>query len=861
MKRTSVIPAFAALLIANACGGGGGGAEPTPPPPANQAPVVSLAEFDRYPIIGDTLVLDASASTDPNGDTLTFEWELTAWPDGSELATNYTGPIQNLVLDVPGKFDIKLRVSDGSSTTTVFVQRIKAEAYRAFLLESMIEDAEYDDIGKRIIAVGGSTLTIIGIDGTESSVDLPTEAAAVSITPDGKHAAVAHDGWVTHVDLDAETVLATHPVPATLGDVVVDADGYAHGMPQTGNTVSIQSVNLATGVVQASRNVISDAPTARLHPDGDRIYAADVGLSPSDMERYSLSNGEVTNIYDSPYHGDYPFCGDLWFGPGGDSILSRCGVIVRTAVSPTNDMTYVMRLRENPDRQYRYASSSAYTNQWLTIYDITSPSDEIKLYDVDNGAEAGVLQLPPRDRDTGAIWAASFVFGSNTSKVHYVLAVDDLEIPTMWALMAHPDLSAVAGNLPPTANVARYATVRVNETVVLDGSGSSDPEGQPLNFVWTLVSQPDGSNESLGSAVTNTLQFEPGVAGTYELELTVNDGVRTSAPARVSINVFDAGESIVHRLTNAVADIEYSDVLNTLVYIGDSDGALHLLDLSDFSERTIALPAIGYTVGISPDGLFAAVSHDQLVSLIDIVAGTLVDTQESPVGWGDIVLDHNNIAHVIPYDGASVPLYSMNFAADITDSMTDFLHVHGHTQLRMHPVENWIYGAGRRNHPVAYKKFDVSTFPGVDLGDSPFRGSNQPYGGVWISEGGDRLLTAAGVALNASSDAAVDRTFAGELPNSVKAFWVNHSAITNEWVVLAWCNPQQCAPYENKLVLYDDASLDEVEVRDLADIPATEQSYATTSRHVFQSGDGMKIILVLNSEGVLDAAAVEVSDR
>ena len=83
----------------------------------NDLPVAALASYMRTPDVGDTVQLDASASSDPNGHAITFEWELVSAPAGSALATDYNGPTHNVTFDIAGNYVFELRINDGYDTT------------------------------------------------------------------------------------------------------------------------------------------------------------------------------------------------------------------------------------------------------------------------------------------------------------------------------------------------------------------------------------------------------------------------------------------------------------------------------------------------------------------------------------------------------------------------------------------------------------------------------------------------------------------------------------------------------------------------------------------------------------------------
>jgi len=85
------------------------------------------------------------------------------------------------------------------------------------------------------------------------------------------------------------------------------------------------------------------------------------------------------------------------------------------------------------------------------------------------------------------------------------------------------------GNLPPVANAGPDQTVTAGQQVTLDGTGSSDPNGDPLTYSWCLKGRPEGSTATLSGANTARPTFTPDIAGSYVLCLTVNDGKAASA--------------------------------------------------------------------------------------------------------------------------------------------------------------------------------------------------------------------------------------------------------------------------------------------------------------------------------------------
>lgn len=102
------------LILVN-CGGGGGGetssnaiVERTNVAP--QARIDSATEID----IETPLVLDASGSSDSDGDLLTYEWKLVNSPNSAEVfIENHTSSLTRIVVDTYGEYDFSLTVFDG----------------------------------------------------------------------------------------------------------------------------------------------------------------------------------------------------------------------------------------------------------------------------------------------------------------------------------------------------------------------------------------------------------------------------------------------------------------------------------------------------------------------------------------------------------------------------------------------------------------------------------------------------------------------------------------------------------------------------------------------------------------------------
>jgi hypothetical protein len=104
------------------------------------------------------------------------------------------------------------------------------------------------------------------------------------------------------------------------------------------------------------------------------------------------------------------------------------------------------------------------------------------------------------------------------------------------------------GNVRPTAAAGPdQSASSIPSLVTLDGGGSSDLDGDDLDYNWSQIAGPE---VQLSDANTAAPSFVPLQFGVYTFELTVNDGVYDSIPDTVNIGigvghipVADAGSS------------------------------------------------------------------------------------------------------------------------------------------------------------------------------------------------------------------------------------------------------------------------------------------------------------------------------
>lgn len=122
-------------------------------------------------------------------------------------------------------------------------------------------------------------------------------------------------------------------------------------------------------------------------------------------------------------------------------------------------------------------------------------------------------------------------------------------------------LALTTDNSRPVADPGPNRQAQVGDNVTLDGSGSSDADADPLNFLWSLLTRPDGSTATILDADREFAGLVPDLPGLYVIQLIVNDGQLASDPGTARIEVI-VGNGPPHLTStapvNAILGVPYT---------------------------------------------------------------------------------------------------------------------------------------------------------------------------------------------------------------------------------------------------------------------------------------------------------------
>ena len=299
-------------------------------------------------------------------------------------------------------------------------------------LSHRVVDAEYNAATNKIITISANPSRLHIIDPEtrdEQSIDLPQVPNAVSVRADGLYAAVGHDAWVSYVNLTTRQVEHVYPVTTDVIDLVLASNGWVYVFPRTDQWVSIHSLQLSNGAEYTTGGIIRAGTLVKIHPSGKYIYGANNGLSPSDFEKYDIRSGAATVMYDSPYHGDYAFSGDIWISEDGLRLFARSGNVFRSSEVRAEDMLYAGNLQGMTTVAWVTQSTAAGRVLALqgVAFGVGTPVSELRVYESAFLAYRGAVALP-KFAVPGAgsfISEGRYVFTTTNGQRVYVLVKAD----------------------------------------------------------------------------------------------------------------------------------------------------------------------------------------------------------------------------------------------------------------------------------------------------------------------------------------------------------------------------------------------------------------------------------------------------
>lgn len=465
----------------------------SPTNPADNAPV-ARAGADQS-VAPQRVVLDGSASSDPNGDALSYSWTQLSGP-ATVLLETPTSSSASFVGIKAGAYSFRLSCSDGHQTATDTVS------------VTITNVAPTANAGSDMTIDAGTAITLHA-DGSDPNEDTLTYQWTKVSGPS-----------VTLPSLSQQNITFT---PTNAGQYVFSV------------TCSDGTKTSAADQVNVTVNAVNDAPTANAGVDQDVNKGSVVQLNGSGS---SDPNGDTLTY--------------AWTQISGTAMTLSSTTAANPTFTASTVGTFEFRLVVNDG----YVSSTADTVVIRVLSQNNAPvasagsdlhayvGDDVVLdasgsYDPDldgltytwtqvTGASVQIINASTIQAFFTPTTSGTFEFkvsvsdGQATSTDNVIVTVDNV-------------------NQVPVAEAGSNITATVGSTVTLNGSASYDPDGSAVSYVW---SQTSGPAISLSGSNTARPSFNASAAGVFVFALRVYDGQDTSSADSVTVTIQNTNNSI-----------------------------------------------------------------------------------------------------------------------------------------------------------------------------------------------------------------------------------------------------------------------------------------------------------------------------
>ena len=476
-----------------------------------------------------------------------------------------------------------------------------------------------------LVSTNPNLLTIFDpVSGTGQTVSLNLPPTALSISPDGQHAAVGHDGRISYVNLATATLEKTFPVTETVFNLALSSANI-YAFPLRDQWEAVRIINLATGAETLWNWIYAGSTGGRISPNGKYLYL-------NATKRYDISQ-PLPSAFDAIVNYN-PL---QWFSQDGSRLFSESGQAFRLSDIASQDLQYNGTLATNG---LAAVADSSVQQVTATVNSGSSNDLTINFFAQQYLASIGSISIP------------AFTVGANTYKGHGRYLFWNAAGNRLFALIQADPASGLLNDY------AIY-TISLNgggcNTSLNSSTASVPAAGGP--FTATVTSDSGCAWKATSGASWVTISGNAFSAGPATVTYIVDANPTTSArSANITIDgktltiTQAAGTQVqlsaLAGLPFRAADADYSKALDRIVALSGSPNRLNIYDPVTGLNTPVPLPLAGNALAVAPSGIRAAVCHDGLVSIVNLQTALIEKSLSVTVNCHDVAYADNGYVYM-----------------------------------------------------------------------------------------------------------------------------------------------------------------------------------------------------------------------
>ena len=729
------------------------------------------AAFTLTPPTGDTtktFVFDAASSSDPDGDSLSYRWDIdgdgiwdTSFSSNSKYEKRFNVPgtkyIRVQVKDAGGSVSTQtqsLDVAQGIDTGTTVVDSI------ANLLNFSITDLVTDKINSKIYISDKNAKRVYVVDYvtgvTEKYFSFDDMPENLSLSPDGTKLFVSvlsknHGAYywgedmvsyVAVIDTKTQTSVKTFAVKKDIYNIAaISNDRIIISGNSNQQSTDIQTYDANTGLALGISVAAYPNGKIAVNSTGNTIFFVD-----SYIKKYDVNGATPVLSNQNDYSINYRVGNRVWPTPDGKYLITQGGDIVTVS-----DLKLFI----------------AKTPSYVTINNVAfDSSNQIATLTLSDGSVdvINLISLESIKKITALGYVSNISFAGSS-----LYMVSTLAGASSVVKLDHPCLDC-ASNKPPVAAFT-YSPLSSGNTASIyqfNATTSSDPENNSLSYRWDLDGDGvwDADFTSTGTASRKYI-----IAGTKNIRLQVKDskGLTTILSGGfVVAQGTDTGvtvsDSVANQFSFKVTD-SLVDTVRGKLYVSDKTAKrLYVVDvLTGLTDKYFEFEYLPENMAISVDGtkLYLALllkehsyySWDQqlqagYVAVIDLASAAHVNTLAIDIDPYDLAVTSDN--HLVVSAASSQSTTFHVYDASTGQPITDFASINNNLNFALDTTTNFAYFTNYGS----LSKIDIA---GSTHAQSSSSNSELAVGKLWLTPDRKYIITQGGGIFNTNDLSLVKR--------------------------------------------------------------------------------------------------------